>query len=108
MGQRTIPFHWRLARRERATLVQCPILFNDFRGPQMTQDKAQSAVNGCSLNKDCNTGLGHLWASLRARREAVICGVAFLGKGSPFPAERALQLTASRHADIIKQHGTLH
>ena len=65
----------------------------------MIQDKAQFAVNGSSLNKDCNAVLGHLWASLRARREAVICGVAPLGKDQPFPARRALQLTASRFAD---------
>jgi hypothetical protein len=26
----------------------------------MPQDKARSAVNGPSLNKDCNAGLGHL------------------------------------------------
>ena len=74
----------------------------------MTQDKAQTAVNGCSLNKGWNAGLSYLWASLRARREAVICGVAFLEKGMPFPAERALQLTASRRAEIIKQYETLH
>jgi hypothetical protein len=65
----------------------------------MTQGKAQFAVNGYSLNKGCNALLGHLWASLRARREAVICGVASLVKGRPFPARRALQLTASRLAD---------
>ena len=35
----------------------------------MTQDKAQPAVNGYSLNnKGCNAVLGHLWAFLRARR----------------------------------------
>ena len=56
----------------------------------MTQDKAQSAVNGCSLNKGCNAVLSHLWASLRARREAIICGVTLLGKGAPFPAELSL------------------
>ncbi|MGD9171409.1 MAG: hypothetical protein PVI97_15335, partial [Candidatus Thiodiazotropha sp.] len=61
-----------------------------IRGPQMPQDKARSAVNGPSLNKDCNAGLGHLRASLRARREAVICGVASLVKGMPLPARRAL------------------
>ena len=55
----------------------------------MSQDKAQSAVNGYSLNKGCNAVLGYLWASLRARQEAVICGVASLGKGTPFPARRA-------------------
>jgi len=65
----------------------------------MSQEKAQPAVNGYSLNKGCNAVLGHLWASLRARREAVICGVASLGKGTPLPARRALQLTASRLAD---------
>ncbi len=65
----------------------------------MTQDKAQFAVNGYSRNKDCNAVLSHLCASLRARREAVICAVASLGKDQPFPARRALQLSASRHAD---------
>ncbi len=48
----------------------------------MTQDKALSAVNGCSLNKGCHAGLSHFWASLRARREAVICCVASLGNCS--------------------------
>ena len=66
----------------------------------MTQDKAQPAVNGYSLNKGCNVVLGHLWASLRARREAVICGVASLVKGTPFTARRALPLTAFRLADM--------
>jgi hypothetical protein len=74
----------------------------------MPQDKAQSAVNGLSLNKNCNAGLGHLWASLRARREAVICGVASLVKGTPFSARRALQLTASRHADMCHLYVTPH
>ena len=46
----------------------------------MTQDKAQSAVNGYSLNKGCNAVLGYLGDSLRARREGVICVVASLGK----------------------------
>jgi len=64
----------------------------------MTQVKAQPAVNGCSINKGCNAGLSHLWAFLRARREAIIrapqevplgCVVALLGKGTPFPAQRA-------------------
>ncbi|MFW2438766.1 MAG: hypothetical protein ACN4GR_05285, partial [Arenicellales bacterium] len=31
----------------------------------MIQDKAQSAVNGYSLNKGCNAGLNHLWGSDR-------------------------------------------
>jgi len=74
----------------------------------MTQGKAQPAVNGYSLNKGCNAELGHLWASLRARREAVICGVASLVKGGPFPARRALQLTASRLADMCTLYVTPH
>ena len=74
----------------------------------MIQDKEQFAVNGCSLNKGCNAGLGHLWASLRARREAIICGVASLGKGMPFPAKRALQLITSRHADMCHLYVTPH
>lgn len=56
----------------------------------MTQVKAQPAVNGHPINKGCNAGLSHLRASLRARREAIIRVVAFLAKGTPFPAERRL------------------
>ena len=74
----------------------------------MIQNKAQFAVNGYSLNKDCNAVLGHLWVSLRARREAVICGVAPLGKDQPFPARRALQLTASRHAESAINYNAVH
>jgi hypothetical protein len=72
----------------------------------MTQDKAQPAVNGYSLNKGCNAVLGHLWASLRARREAVICGVASLVKGKPFPARRALQLRLL--VSLIRTRYSLH
>jgi hypothetical protein len=74
----------------------------------MPQGKAQFAVNGYSIDKGCNAGLRHLWASLRARREAVICGVAPLGKDLPFPARRALQLTASRRADMCHLNVTPH
>ena len=74
----------------------------------MTQDKALFAVNGYSLNKDWNAVLSHLWASLRARREAVICVVASLGKDQPFPARRALQLTASRHAESAINYDAVH
>ena len=82
----------------------------------MNQDKAQFAVNGYSLNKDWNAVLSHLWASLRARREAVIlrCRLraptlgASLGKDQPFPARRALQLTASRHAESAINYGAVH
>ena len=83
----------------------------------MIQDKAQPAVNGYSLNKGCNAVLGYLWASLRARRAAVICGVASLVKGMPFPARRALHpkgtsfgahLTAARLADTYTLYVTPH
>jgi hypothetical protein len=60
----------------------------------MPQGKAQSAVNGYSLNKGCNAELGHLWASLRARREAVICGVASLVKVSLICARYTLHHTS--------------
>ena len=55
----------------------------------MSQDKAQFAANGCSIGKDCNAVLVHLVASLRARRETVICVVAPFVKDTPFPARRA-------------------
>ena len=83
----------------------------------MIQDKAQPAVNGYSLNEGCNAVLGYLWAYLRARRAAVICGVASLAKGTPFPARRALhpkgtsfgaQLTAARLADTYTLYVTPH
>ena len=74
----------------------------------MIQDKAQFAVNGPSIDKGCNAVLGHLWASLRARREAIICHVASLEKDMPFPARRALQLMASRHADMRRLFVTPH
>jgi len=56
----------------------------------MPQDKAQSTVNGYSLNKDCNAGLGHLWGSLWAQRVAIIYCVASLGKDMAIPCETRL------------------
>ncbi len=56
----------------------------------MVQDKAQFAGNGNSLGKNCNAVLGHLWVSLRARREAVIYGVSFLAKGATIFCETCL------------------
>ena len=55
----------------------------------MIQDKALSAGNGYVLPKDCNAVLDHLGSSLRASREAVVRGVAPLGKDAPLPARRA-------------------
>ncbi len=49
----------------------------------MIQDKARSAGNGRVLFKGCNAVLDHLAYSLRASREAVVRGVAPLGKDSP-------------------------
>jgi hypothetical protein len=101
-----IPF--RLAEKRRMSwgfgvclseVVWCNDLSVHIRDPQMAQDKAQSTVNGCSLNKGCNAGLSHLWGSLRAWRVTIICGVTLLGKGMPFPAKRALQLMVTHRAD---------
>ena len=47
----------------------------------MIQDKAQSAGNS-RLFKDCNAVLDHLGSSLQASREAVVRGVAPLGKAT--------------------------
>ncbi len=66
----------------------------------MIQDKAQSEGNG-RLFKDCNAVLNHLGSSLRASREAVVRGVAPLGKDAPLPARRAWLSTASRLAEPI-------
>ena len=60
-----------------------------FRATQIIQDKAQSAGNGQVLFKGCNAVLDYLGSSLRASREALVRGVAPLGKGGPFPARRA-------------------
>ena len=53
------------------------------------------------LCKDCNAVLDHLGSSLRASREAVVRGVAPLGKDAPLPARRAWRPTASRLAEPI-------
>ena len=75
--------------------------FDEYRATQNVQDKAQFAGNGYSLVKGCNAVLSDLGSSLGASREAAIHGVAPLGKGLPFPARRALWLTASRPAAPI-------
>ncbi len=46
----------------------------------MFQDKTQTAENGPFLLKGCNAVLGHLGTSLRASWEAVVRGIAALGK----------------------------
>ena len=89
-------------------VVYCIVTNGTFRDAQMSQDKAQVAVNGYPLNKDWNAVLSHLWASLRARREAVICAVASFEKDQPFPARRAWQLTASRHAESTIGYDAVH
>ncbi len=74
----------------------------------MKQDKAQPAENGQVLFKGCNAVLVHLGGSLRASREAVVRGVAPLGKGMPFPARRALRSIASQLAEstniVLKEY----
>ena len=74
-----------------------------FRATQIIQDKAQSAGTGQVLFKGCNAVLDYLGSSLRASREALVRGVAPLGKGEPFPARRALRSNASR----LAEHGNI-
>jgi hypothetical protein len=89
----------------------------------MIQDKAQFAVNGCSLNKDWTksrrfrrrsiesfVGLPSGAARsrhLRCRLRAPTLGASF-GKDQPFPARRALQLTTSRHAESTINFDAVH
>jgi hypothetical protein len=74
---------------------------NMFRVNQMIQDKAQFENNGQVLVESYNAVLDHLVYSLRASREAVVCGVAPFGKDQPFPARRALHPTTSRFAEPV-------
>ncbi len=59
-----------------------------LRATQVVQDKAPAAGNGM-LYKDCNAAMDHPGSSLRASREAVVRGVAPLGKDAPLAARRA-------------------
>ena len=68
----------------------------------MVQDKTQLAVNGFSLGKNCNAVLGHLWASLRARRETAIYGVRFLAKGTTIYCETCLVANGFSSRLIVK------
>ncbi len=68
----------------------------------MVQDKAQIAGNGNSLVKNCNVVLGHLWASLRARRETVIYGVRFLAKGATIYCKTCLVANGFSSRLIVK------
>ena len=61
-----------------------------FRATQMIRDKAQSAENGQVLVKGCNAALDHLGGSLRASRDAVVRGVAPLGKDLAISGEARL------------------
>jgi len=72
-----------------------------LRDPQMIQVKAQPAVNGCSLNKGCNAGLDHLWVSLRARREGIICCVTPLAKGATIPCDANMDVGKYNSMDGI-------
>jgi hypothetical protein len=68
----------------------------------MVQDKAQIAGKGNLLVKNCNAVLGHLWASLRARRETVIYGVSFLAKGATIYCETCLVANGFSTRLIVK------
>jgi len=77
----------------------------------MFQDKTQTAENGPFLLKGCNAVLGHLGTSLRASWEAVVRGIAALGKdraitcvpqhrGQPLPNSLNSQLSHGRNTRL--------
>ncbi len=74
----------------------------------MIQVKAQPAVNGNSLSKGCNAGLDYLRASLRARREDIICGVTSLVKGATIPCETRLAANIFSSRLMHDLYRTLH
>ena len=74
----------------------------------MVQDKAQLADNGYSIAKNCNAVLDNLWASLRARQEAVIYGVRFLAKGATIYCETCLVANSFSSRLFVKQDEALH
>ena len=61
---------------EGPALVHCLVLIDDMRAPQRTRNKAQTAEHSCAVFKVWNAVAGSLRGSLRASREAAICGVA--------------------------------
>ncbi len=68
----------------------------------MVQDKAQFTGSGNSPGKNCNAVLGHLWTSLRARRETVIYGVRFLAKGTTIYCETCFVANGFSSRLIVK------
>ena len=56
--------------------MYCLVLIGDIRAPQMIHNKAQLAGQSGPLFKRCNAVVGQLRGSLRASRQAAICGVA--------------------------------
>ena len=63
----------------------------------MTQGKAQSAVNGFSLNKGCNAELGHLWLPAgETRSRHLRCCVSCKGRAIPCETRLAANGFSSR------------
>ena len=56
--------------------MYCLVLIGGIRAPQLVYNKAQAAGQSWPLFKACNAVVGQLRGSLRASRQAAICGVA--------------------------------
>ncbi len=70
--------------------VYCLALIDDMRAAQRVRNKAQAAAHSFPVFKAWNAVAGALRGSLRASREAAICGVARSGKGITLPASARL------------------
>ena len=71
--------------------------FDVFRASQRSQSKAQSRRHSTAMSSGCNAALVSLAGSLRAVREARICGVALARIGSASPS--LARLAAARFPD---------
>ena len=71
--------------------------FDVFRASQRSQSKAQSRRHSPAMSSGCNAALVSLAGSLRAGRDARICGVALARIGSASPS--LARLAAARFPD---------
>ncbi len=74
----------------------------------MFQDKAQHAVNGAPLTRAVTQYCNICRSPFGRHGKPSSAVLRPLRRGLPFPAERALQLTAYHGAEYVKQYETLH
>ncbi len=77
------------------------VILMDSEFPKCVQARRRARTMVGALVKHGNAAWAHLGGSLRAGLEGIIHSVASVGKGTPFPARRALWLTPSRPAEPI-------